>query len=277
MIILVSGQNDDHCLIGLKKVLSKVQELEATIQNLLPKEEIEDKNDTAIKGVFEGSITKADPNLVLPTNVQINWFNFIENPKTSPYDKTKLWSMLTTSSVVTNNGFKIELDTTVEEMNQNITLISDQFEGILEDGVDLTDYRLAMGIISGHYDGVVQENIYDRNFYQNLIQGPNNEMALADIYAIFYKYDIGRTEFWKKYDFPDCNWVNQIPEGFSCAKATNVDFENCNRRGRKRDGFVQIPCNQMVLKVTQNICHQFVDKLVKNWDQPQCLIDFTYA
>ena len=33
MIILVSGQNDDHCLIGLKKVLSKVQELEATIQN----------------------------------------------------------------------------------------------------------------------------------------------------------------------------------------------------------------------------------------------------
>ena len=272
MIILVSGQNDDHCLIGLKEVLSKVQELEATIQNLLPKEEIEDKNDTAIKGVFEGSITKADPNLVLPTNVQINWFNFIENPKTSPYDKTKLWRMLTTtSSVVTNNGFKIELDTTVEEMNRNITLISDQFEGILEDGVDLTDYRLAMGIISGHYDGVVQENIYDRNFYQNLIQGPNNEMALADIYAIFYKYDIGRTEFWKKYDFPDCYWVNQIPDGFSCAKATN--FEECNRRGRNLNGFVQIPCNQMVLKVTKNLCIPNA----KIWNMPQCLVDFKYV
>ena len=49
-----------------------------------------------------------------------------------------------------------------------------------------------MGIISGHYEGVAQENIYDSDFWQNLVQGPTNEMALADTYAVFYKYDYKR-------------------------------------------------------------------------------------
>ena len=293
MIILVNGINDDQCISGLKDVLAKVQELEATIKNLLPKETMEEvlyeefkrymeegkQNNTTIKGVFEGSIIKADPNLALPSYVQINWFNFIENPKTSPPDRTNLWSMLTTSQVVTNNSFKIELDTTVEEMNQNITLNSKIYEGLLEDGIDITDFRLAMGIISGHYEGVVQENIYDSDFWQNLVQGPTNEMALADTYAVFYKYDYKRTDLWKKIDIPDCNWIHHIPEGFSCAKATTVDFEECNRRGRKRDGFVQIPCNQLILKVTKDRCNQQIlhkYQLVENWDRPQCLIDFKY-
>lgn len=275
--ILVSSSQNDQCIESLKDVLGKVQELEAIIKSFIPEEsQVEERrNLTAIKGVFEGSIIKSDPDLVLPTSVQINWFNQIENPKTAPPDYGTLWNMITTSQVINSDSFKIELETSIEEMNENITLHSKILEGIREDfGIDLTDFRLAMGLITGHYGGI-QGNIYDPAFWQNLIQGPNNEMAFADIYAVFYKQGTGP---WKALDIPECNWLNQIPDGFSCAKATSVNSE-CNRRGRKHDGFVQIPCNEIVLKVTTKVCDPPIKKYpdpIENWDQPNCLINFKY-
>ena len=72
-------------------------------------------------------------------------------------------------------------------------------------------------------------------------------MALADIYAVFYKHDYGSSPT-RNFAIPYCNWVNQLPEGFSCGKGTKT-IPECNRFSRKADGFVQIPCNEIVLKV----------------------------
>ena len=78
----------DQCKTAMKDVITScftVQELEALIETKTSQnspeneveEVIEDKNYTKIKGVFEGSVHKAESNLTLPTKVQINLVQFL--------------------------------------------------------------------------------------------------------------------------------------------------------------------------------------------------------
>ena len=282
----------DQCKTAMKDVITScftVQELEALIETKTSQnspeneveEVIEDKNYTKIKGVFEGSVHKAESNLTLPTKVQINWFNSFENPKDRSPDSYngEQWRMLTTSTITTDSSFKLELETTTEEMNQNITLYSRIKNALIDGNVEvaekLENFRFAMGVITGHYDEEQpQKNIYNSNLWKNLVQGPHQEMAFADIYVVFYKHDYGSSPF-KHFGFPDCNWFNQLPEGFSCGKGSNTDPE-CNRNGRKTDGFVQVPCNEIVLKISKERCEKS-SRLVDNWDRPDCLLAFDWA
>ena len=149
------------------------------------------------------------------------------------------------------------MNITAEELHDKITLhphlykryltrIDSQNEAQVE---ELKNFRLAMGIISGHYEGRPEEN---------LLEGPNGEMATADVYAVFYKN--GTFDF----DRPKCAWFNQLPQGFSCGKGSKP-IRECNR-GFER--FLPIPCNEIVLKVATEQC-LFGD--IETRTQPNCI------
>ena len=204
--------------------------------------------------VFEGTIEKADPDLATPVGLMIKWFNFLESDKVR--DGTA-WSMVTKSRNLTSADFTIEMDITSEELYDRITTHPDVMERWLTridpddpDELDeLQSFRLAMGIISGHYEGRSEEN-------RNL--GPNGEMASADVFAVFYKN--GTFNF----NRPDCAWYNQLPQGFSCGKGAEP-IRECNR-GFER--YEPVPCHEIVLKIAIDRC---LRGDIETRNQPDCI------
>ena len=68
-------------------------------------------------------------------------------------------------------------------------------------------------------------------------------MAWADQYAVFYRK--GTFDFWGN---QPCNWVYDIPQGFSCA--VGAEPNECSGR---YDRFVPVECDEIVLKVAKKI------------------------
>merc|ERR1712062_877210 len=125
-----------------------VKTLEKSIKKLMYKRGMNESP------VFEGSIEKADPDLATPVGLMIKWFNFMESDKVR--DGTA-WSRVTKSRNLTSADFTIEMDITSEELYDRITTHPDVMERwltrIYPDELDeLQSFRLAMGIISGHYE-----------------------------------------------------------------------------------------------------------------------------
>ena len=107
-----------------------------------------------------------------------------------------------------------------------------------EDVEKIKNFRLAFGYILGvdFPGGSTTPNNY--NITGNI--GPNDEQARTDRFVVFYKngtYDFGR---------PACSWVNQLPQGFGCAKGSE-NIGGCSVGGFER--FVPVPCDEIVLKV----------------------------
>ena len=192
--------------------------------------------------------------MATPVGLMIKWFNFLESDKVR--DGTA-WSMVTKSRNLTSADFTIEMDITSEELYDRITTHPDVMERWLTridpddpDELDeLQSFRLAMGIISGHYEGRSEEN-------RNL--GPNGEMASADVFAVFYKN--GTFNF----NRPDCAWYNQLPQGFSCGKGAEP-IRECNR-GFER--YEPIPCHEIVLKIAIDRC---LRGDIETRNQPDCI------
>ena len=91
----------------------------------------------------------------------------------------------------------------------------------------IKNFRLFSGYLNGYLEGGYQKN----------------EVAVADRYRIFFKngtFDL---------DKPACSWVNQLPQGFSCVRATK-SIQECD--GFSAESFVRVPCNEIVLKVAQH-------------------------
>ena len=100
---------------------------------------------------------------------------------------------------------------------------------------EINSTRFAMGWITGVYPGEKKEKI--------LSVGPHGEMAWADQYAVFYRK--GTFDFWGN---QPCNWVYDIPQGFSCA--VGAEPNECSGQYER---FVPVECDEIVLKVAKKI------------------------
>ena len=130
---------------------------------------------------------------------------------------------------------------TAEEFDQNITMHPKILERLSRDKTteeieEIKNFRLALGFIIGtDFPGGSTQGPWS--------VGPNDEKAWADRFAVFYKNGT------KDFGFPSCSWVNQLPQGFSCGKAS-APIQECHRRRNKyHEGFVPVPCDEIVLKV----------------------------
>merc|ERR1712062_876101 len=189
---------------------------------------------------FEGSIFKVKPKYSTPRGVKIHWINFMEGDDVRR-DGTA-FNMITESNDINETNFKISMKMTAEEFDQSITMHPKMLEWFSKDKTpeeieEIKKFRLALGMIMGA--DIPGGSTQERGPFSWSV-GPSGEKAWVDRFAVFYKngtYDFGR---------PDCAWYNQLPQGFSCGKGS-VPIQECNR-GFER--FVPIPCNEIVLKVT---------------------------
>ena len=133
------------------------------------------------------------------------------------------------------------MDVTNEEfadmtLDEDPELLADYIESYPNDIDEILSNRFAMGWITGVYPG--------GEVYEDLLSvGPHGEMAWADQYAVFYRK--GTFDFWGN---QPCNWVYDIPQGFSCAVGAEP-----NECSGDYDRFVPVECDQIVLKVAKNI------------------------
>ena len=115
--------------------------------------------------------------------------------------------------------------------------------------------KFAMGIVYGRYADETQcsHDLSKRQSTseQAIYTGPNEEKALADRYAVFYRN--GTFTFTypeRKRDREGCDWFSQFPQGFSCGLAV-TPTNHC-----RYDQFVPRPCSEVILKVaTPRFCH----------------------
>lgn len=131
------------------------------------------------------------------------------------------------------------------DFNQNITNLPSILEKYKEDlKLDQNQYnqllrfRFAMGFVFGYFDSL------DKSWGN---KGPQGERAFADMHAIFYKK--GNFDFGK----PKCSWINQIPQGFSCGKAS-VPLKECDGF---LDRYIPVDCNEILVKVADKRCQKF--------------------
>ena len=164
---------------------------------------------------------------------------------------------------------------TAEAFDQSITMNPKMLEWYSRDSRELNlttkeieeikKFRLAMGMVIGadfpggsnqgepSYGRPIAEFEYawaDRLMYGgggfSWSVGPSGEKAMVDRFAVFYKN--GTYDF-RGFGVPACSWINQLPQGFSCGKAS-APIQECHRRGNKyHEGFVPVPCDEIVLKV----------------------------
>ena len=158
------------------------------------------------------------------------------------------------------------------DFDRNITIIQPILQKYKEDlkldqnqYYQLLRFRLAMGFVFGYFDESDQS-------WGN--KGPQGERAFADMYAIFYKR--GRFDFGK----PKCSWINQVPQGFSCARAS-VPIKECDGF---LDRYVTVDCNEIIVKVADKRCQKFAKdeygERIKREDlgnQPDCHVNVNWT
>ena len=137
-----------------------------------------------------------------------------------------------------------------------MTLTPEELKWYNEDGPtsvninEINSTRFAIGYVTGIYPGEKKEQ-------QIFSVGPNGEKAWTDKYAVFYRK--GAFNLAKR-----CSWVNDIPQGFSCA--VGAEPNDCSDR---RERFVPVECDKFVLKVAKKIfsCNGDADCLEGvNWN-----------
>ena len=96
------------------------------------------------------------------------------------------------------------------------------------------------GLVFGRYN-----NLALSQDFPALSVGPNNQSAVADEFAVFYK-NMTMPETFRGRDMT-CYWAYKLPQGFSCGKGAPPD-PTCEGAGRS-DTFTPVPCSQIEVKV----------------------------
>ena len=166
-----------------------------------------------------------------PPKLEVVWFNLIDNIDRaceSPFP-TNDW-----------NGCS-------DSVEANIGKTAEQFyqEAPCKAG-DFYEKKELKGWIGDMYIGYVfgrYNNLTLSRRFPALSVGPNNESALADEFAVFYK-NLTLPQTQKGKDMT-CKWWYKLPQGFSCGKGAAPD-QTC---GGFFDTFTPVPCSQIEVKV----------------------------
>ena len=106
---------------------------------------------------------------------------------------------------------------------------------------EAAEIKFAMGYVIGRY---ANENQCPSLYGNDLETGPNEEMAISERYAVFYRNGTFTFTYPREdRDEAGCDWFSQIPQGFSCGLGVTTT-NHC-----VFDQFVPTPCSEVILKV----------------------------
>jgi len=166
-----------------------------------------------------------------PPKLEVVWLNIIDNIDRACKSRfpTNYWNGCS-DSVEANIG------KTAEQFYQEAPCKAGDFYEKLE--MKGWSGDLYIGYVFGRYN-----NLTLSRRFPALSVGPNNESALADEFAVFYK-NLTLPQTHKGQDIT-CDWFYKLPQGFSCGKGAPPD-PTC---GDGFDTFTPVPCSEIEVKV----------------------------
>ena len=206
-----------------------------------------------------GEIRSAEEGLRLPDSLVITWFNWLEQDDVRDGTAWRRTGGVSTIDAA-NLNFTLKMELGERQFAESITTspkIKEWWQRFPEKAQQqMESMTFAMGEIYGVYGdrrnheiragsepGAVRDS-----------RGPQDERAMADTYAVFYKrgtidgFTIGR-----KTIYTACKWYSQLPQGFSCGRGVPADT-SCD--GDRWERYETVPCDQVVVKLAKRRCER---------------------
>ena len=206
----------------------------------------EEEKNTKKKFTINGKIYKSNPKFENPSEISIQWFNFLEQGIFRPNSKIA-WSRIGGKSIINQDDFTLEMELHQEHFHQNITfLLAPKLQ--FSEEFDHDQVRFAMGFIFGIYEENVGEIRTFKDFNEVSKIGKSGEEVYADQYAIFYKSGRFLHNYYEENSIfaqfsEECDWTVDIPQGFSCGK------REIAKDGCPDEKFVSMECSNIVINI----------------------------
>jgi len=206
----------------------------------------EEEKTTKKKFTINGKIYKSNPKFENPSEISIQWFNFLEQGIFRPNSKIA-WSRIGGKSIINQDDFTLEMELHQEHFHQNITfLLAPKLQ--FSEEFDHDQVRFAMGFIFGIYEENVGEIRTFKDFNEVSKIGKSGEEVYADQYAIFYKSGRFLHNYYEENSIfaqfsEECDWTVDIPQGFSCGK------REIAKDGCPDEKFVSMECSNIVINI----------------------------
>ena len=130
-------------------------------------------------------------NYEYPSSMKVRWANFLEIIKSDPLDKPWFHCDGTFSaSPELDTKFGFAMEKTMNEFDESITTdpqrISLWAKYLSAPEEEVAEIKFAMGFVTGQYENDT-ECVFGKDWDLDQIEGPNEEVAFADRYGIFYR------------------------------------------------------------------------------------------
>ena len=144
--------------------------------------------DNDAKFSFNGTFLKAMDNYEYPSSMKVHWLNFLEIDRSdTPW---MYCDGILSASTELDTKFGFAMEKNMDEFDESITTdpkrISRWAKHLRAPEEEVAKIKFAMGYVTGQY-GNDTECAFEKGKEIEDIEGPNEEVALADRYAIFYK------------------------------------------------------------------------------------------
>ena len=192
-----------------------------------------------------GDVKKFNKTHTLPSSLAITWIDIIEGA--SARDGTE-WTWTGGFSRLNAPNFSLDMELDEDTFAKNIRT-SDRWSELAKNDtqilMQLKSFKFAMGYIFGVYNNDQPSSsspIVNDGFVS---KGPNNETALADRYAVFYKQ--GTLDALDALD--PRTWFSKVPQGFSCGVGAPAD-ESSGIFER----YISVNCSTIEIRVASRFC-----------------------
>ena len=139
---------------------------------------------------FNGTLKKAMDNYEYPSSIKVRWVNFLEIFPYDPLDTPWIHCDGTSSVSELDTKFGFAMEKTMDEFDESITTDAKRiswwakFLSVPEE--EVAKIKFAMGYVTGQYENDT-DCVFGNDWDLDQIEGPNQEVAFADRYAIFYR------------------------------------------------------------------------------------------
>ena len=147
--------------------------------------------DNDAKFSFNGTLQKTMDVYEYPSSIEVRWFNFLEMVSSDKPDTPWVHCDGTLSAspeLDTKFGFAMEKN--MDEFDESITTdpkrISFLAKYLSAPEEEVAEIKFAMGFVTGQYENDT-ECVFGKDWDLDQIEGPNEEVAFANRYAIFYR------------------------------------------------------------------------------------------
>ena len=156
---------------------------------------------------MSGSVQRANSEDALPSSIKMHWYSLLEGDDVRPWNES--WSYTGGISNIQDNKFTIKMDISKEEFDQDITLhpsVTKFWLGKRRHGPlagtkpnvtldQLNNLKFAMGLILDGKIASLRSWAGDDSY-------EDGALAMADMYAVFYKNDTQNPSLKSLENFP---------------------------------------------------------------------------